>query len=380
MIRNKQNIFFHNQTTGKIIDEIWPLLTIENIKMINPDNFAYNIKKGLINRNEWNSLIEKIIPVYDGMEMDLSNKMFYEKKFVPSNKEYDFKSFLETAEKYFQGFSNRKIAVQLSGGLDSSIIIGLLSYFNIPFSLIGMTSNRYEFRTEKKIQEILANSSASVILIDFAEHLPLFEMDKAPVSQQPDLSIINISADLAMAKACEKLDIEILFSGFGGDVLFATEVPSSNNKCEWKPQLFYDSWLIDLVYKPHNVNLIPFYANPEIMNAIYNLRRGKKEDIQKKWARNFFKKILPPELINYTYVADFWGLYILGLLNNLDTIQKLHQRAFEITSSPYFSNENFIKHVLKADLYSGKKEVYQPIEARIAYTAWLNTLRLNRIL
>jgi hypothetical protein len=380
MNTNKQNISFYNQSNGEITKELWAYLTIENIKSIDPLNFEYNIKKGLLKRNEWKPLIPNIIPIYEGMKMDESNKYYTDIHFNSYYREYNFKSFLEASHNYFGKYSNKKIAVQLSGGLDSSIIICLLSYFNIPFSLVGMTSSRYEFRTEKRIQEILAKKSSSVILIDYESHLPFSEMEKAPVSQLPDLSINNVSADLSMAKVCEELGVEILFSGFGGDVLFATEIPSKLSGCEWKPQLFYDSWLIDLVYKPHNVSLTPFYANPEIMNAIFNLRLGQKEDIQKKWARNFFKSILPPELVNYTYVADFWGLYISGLINNLESIQKMHQKAFEITLNPYFTYDNFHKKVLKADLYNSKKEIYQPIEARIAFTSWLYTLSNNKIL
>jgi hypothetical protein len=176
-----------------------------------------------------------------------------------------------------------------------------------------------------------------------------------------------------MAKKCKELGVEILFSGFGGDILFAAEVPEKISECIWKPQLFTDSWVKNLVYNPYNVELVPFYAATEIMNAIFNLRRGMAEDIQKRWARTFFKDILPDELIKYTYCADFWGLYIDGLINALPEIEKLNKQAFSITGLDYFSGEKF-NEIRKLDLLNCKKELYQPIEARISLITWINSL------
>lgn len=376
----KQNIKFYDGSKKKVLNDIWNLINLQNIKKINPSYFEENIKKGLLNRGDFNPLFDSVYTVYQGMTFDSKLNKFVDKNFVPYDIEIDYKSFLLIVEKYFKQFERKKIAVQLSGGLDSSIIIGLLEYFKIPFYLVGMSSTRYEFRTERHIQNIIASKADKVVLIDYEEHLPFTSMDIAPISQTPDLSIINFSADNAMANFCKELGVDILFSGFGGDVLFATEVPIKNEDCNWKPQLFYDSWIIDLVYAPKGVNLVPFFADLEIMNAIYNLRRGMKEDISKKWARNFFKEIIPIELANYTYVADFWGLYISGLLNNIETFRQYNQLAYKITSNGYFSEKEFEKNVIKKDLLSGMKDVYQPIEARITFSAWLNVLNKNGIL
>lgn len=376
----KQNIKFYEGSKKNELDNIWELINLPTIKKFKPNNFEFNTEKGLLKRSEWLPLIDDIYPIYEGMSFNRSLNKFIDNAFIPTKKEYNFQTFLDTVSVYFNQFEGKKIAVQLSGGLDSSIIIGLLSYFKIPFSLIGMTTSRYEFRTERHIQSILASKTDSVILLDYEKYLPFTGMDNAPISQLPDLSIINFSADYAMAKACKDLGVDVLFSGFGGDVLFATEVPTNNVDCVWKPQLFYDTWIIDLVYKPQGVQLVPFYADIEIMNAIYNLRRGMKEDITKKWARAFFKDLIPAELANFTYVADFWGLYISGLLNNIETFREYNQLAYKITSNDYFSEKQFEKNVLNKDLLSGKKDVYQPIEARIAFSAWLNVMYKKRFL
>jgi len=380
MKKFKQNIKFYDSSKKIELNDIWNLIDLQNIKKFNPCYFEENIKKGLLNRSNFNPLFDSVYTVYEGMTFNNNLNKFVDKYFVPNDIEIDYKSFLLIVEKYFENFEGKKIAVQLSGGLDSSIIIGLLEYFNIPFCLVGMSSTRYEFRTERHIQNTIASKTDKVVLIDYEEHLPFTTMDIAPISQTPDLSIINLSADNAMANACKELGVDILFSGFGGDVLFATEVPIKNEDCNWKPQLFYDSWIIDLVYAPNGVQLVPFYADIEIMKAIYNLRRGMKEDISKKWARLFFKDLIPEELAKYTYVADFWGLYISGLLDNIETFRYNNKLAYETTHNNYFAEKEFQNHVINKDLLSGKKNIYQPIEARISFSAWINVLYKNGIL
>ena len=60
---------------------------------------------------------------------------------------------------------NKKFGVQLSGGLDSSLIIGILRNVGIEPVLIGLSNDRYEFRTERIIQEILLDGLSNNQLI-----------------------------------------------------------------------------------------------------------------------------------------------------------------------------------------------------------------------
>ncbi len=375
-IRNtviKHDISFHKISTGELLSDIWDFINTENLINIIPYNCEHNVIQGLLKRNNWKSIIPDINPVYEGMVYNAETKSYYDPCFLPNIIEIEKNDFFKIAEDYFKQFKDKHIGVQLSGGLDSSIIIGLLSHFNIPFSMIGMSTDRYEFRTENYIQKLLANENEQAVLIDYEEHLPFTNLQELPAHQYPDLSSSNYSSDLAMAKKCKEMGVKILFSGFGGDVLFADAVPEKTIDCNWKPQVFTDAWVTSIAYKPHNVDLISFYAAPEIMNAVFNLRRGMGEDIQKRWARTFFKDILPDELINYTYCADFWGLYIDGLIHSLPKIEELHKQAFKITGLDYFSDDN-LKKILKTDLLNCKKELYQPIEARISLVTWINSL------
>jgi hypothetical protein len=128
-------------------------------------------------------------------------------------------------------------------------------------------------------------------------------------------------------------------AGGGGDVAFRSEV--FGNECSWNPAIFNDSWLQDMVFTPKGVQVISFFGDHSILECIWNLRREQKTDRNKLWARNFFRDYLPKELVEFTYKADFRGLYIDGLVNSLPEIRSLHSKAYELSKSPYFEEANF---------------------------------------
>jgi hypothetical protein len=170
------------------------------------------------------------------------------------------------------------------------------------------------------------------------------------------------------------MSIEVLLTGDGGDNLFADELPDDPALCPWLPQVFSDPWPADLVYAPKGVEMVPFFAHSGFMDAIYNLRRGMKEDNAKWWARRYFERILPPELVHYDYCADFWGLYISGMQKALPEIEDLFNQAYKLTGREQFSPTE-VKRLLRQDLLDAKKEMYQGIEARVAFAVWLNGLK-----
>lgn len=249
----------------------------------------------------------------------------------------------------------------------------MLKHFGIPFSLVGMTTTRYEFRTERHIQNILAEWSNEVGLLDYEKHLPLFDIDKVPAFQYPDMLCLNYSADNAMALECERLGVDVLLTGNGGDNVFADEVPINPEFSTWRPQIFTDTWLNDIIYAPRGVQLVPFFGDKQVMQTIYNLRIGQPEDNAKLWARNFFRDFIPQELVNYTYCADFWGLYIDGLQKSISTVHELFDFAYNITNHSCFSKKS-MKELFDQDLLNANKSMYQKIEARISLAVWLKAL------
>lgn len=359
--------------SGKKTSDLWGFLRSVGWKLLVPENFEHNNLKGVLRREEWKPVLGNILPIYQGMVWDDRTKTITDPVYNPQRSVSSLDSLLTAASNFFDRYQGKRIGVQLSGGLDSSIIIGFLRYFGISFHLIGMSTTRYEFRTERHIQQKLRAWGEYSKLIDYEEFLPMSFLEDVPPFQHPDLLVLNYGSESAMAKECLAQGIEILFSGDGGDNLFAEPIPVNYEECSWLPQVFSDNWLVDNIYAPYGVELIPFYADPGIMDAIYNLRLGQQEDNSKLWARKFFKPFIPEELSNFTYCADFWGLYIDGFQQALPTIRKLINKAFDLTRHPYFSIES-CKKLLSQDLLHMNKQMYQVLESRTALAVWVNSI------
>lgn len=359
--------------TGNFHIDIWDYLKTDGWKNIYPENFEYNNLIGVLKRKEAKPVVGYFIPIYKGMKWLPEQKKVIDPTYIPNLFDANLDTFLDATLLFFKQYEGKKIGVQLSGGLDSSIIIGLLNHFNIPFYLVGMCTNRYEFRTERFVQDVLSNWAVDAVLIDYENYLPLSNLNEVPRHQYPDMLVNNYSSNKAMALECQRLGIEILLTGEGGDNVFAESIPSDPSQCTWIPQSFGDTWLAEYVYNPCGVDIIPFYEDKGVLDSIYNLRIGQSEDNPKLWARHFFKEFIPQELVNYTYCADFWGIYISGLQKAIPNIKILCERAFELTQNKYFSQES-IESLLGQDLLSAKKEIYQKIEARIALAVWINSL------
>jgi asparagine synthetase B (glutamine-hydrolysing) len=338
-----------------------------------PENFERNTLQGLLKRNKWKPVVDGIKTIYPGMVFDEKKDVWTETSFKSPKKNVTIDSFLKKCEQYFLKFHGNKIAVQLSGGVDSSLIVGLLKYFGIKFSLVGMSSSRYEFRTEKKIQQILASAGQKVCLIDFEDFLPHSMIKHIPPHEYPDISAINFAAENAMATACNEIGADILFSGAGGDVLFRNPFSSFSKKCVVKKGIFLDYWLKDVVYSPCNVRLEAFYENDDIASCIMQLRNCQPIDKNKLWARHTFRKYLPKELTEYTYRADFWGLYLDGYKNMQSTLIAMNNEVYELTKLKYFS-PNKLSELLDKDLLNSEKKTYQKLESHAAISSWICAL------
>lgn len=369
----ENNIHYRNINTGERFNSIWEYLNTVGFGSINPLHFEFNNLLGVLNRRDAKPVIGDFIPIYKGMMWLPDQKKAIDPTYIPNLFETNLDAFLDAASLSFKQYEGKKIGVQLSGGLDSSIIIGLLNHLNIPFYLVGMSTSRYEFRTERFVQDVLSNCAVEAVLIDYENHLPLSNLNEVPRHQYPDMLVNNYSSNKAMALECQRLGIEILLTGEGGDNVFAEPITVDPNQCTWIPQSFGDTWLAEYVYNPCGVDIIPFYEDKGVLDTIYNLRIGQSEDNPKLWARHFFKEFIPQELVNYTYCADFWGIYISGLQKAIPNIKILCERAFELTQNKYFSQES-IESLLSQDLLSAKKDIYQKIEARIALAVWINSL------
>lgn len=365
-------IHFRHIPSSRVVESIWGVLTNEGMwRTANFEAHEANTLAGAGDRTNWLPIFADWFPVAEGQVWCERSRRAIDPIHVPNaNNSGSMEDFLEAARAFFARFAHRKIGVQLSGGLDSSLIIGLLRHFGIPHGLVGLKSDRYEFRTERIIQQIIANHNRDVELIDERACLPCTRLELVPAHQLPDLLSLDHAQNRDMAMACNRLGIQVLLSGGGGDNLLGQDVPEDPNACRWRPQTFSDSFPTDLAYRPYGVDFLSFFSDFGIVDALYRLRRGHADDFHKLWARDFFQKFLPRELVDYHYRADFWGRSIDGLVSGLDDIRRLHREAHGHTSNPYFAEE-CLESLIAEDIYRPRKEIYQRIEARASAAVWV---------
>lgn len=369
-IASQPNLRFYDLNGQRELSDVVDLIDHAFLQNIRPEQFEQNTRHGLLNREQWGPVLGSLLALYSGMQWNAEQGCALDPAYRPNLLPATLDTLHSAVESFLEQQDAESVAVHLSGGFDSTLIIGILNHLQIPVTLIGMSSERYEFRTERHIQNILAEkANGRAHLIDYEENLPHSGLRKTPPSQHPDMESGD-SSDHAIAEKCQELGIDLILSGEGGDILLGSAVPEDPALIDWKLQILAQDSITDLVYAPRGVRLESFYRDKGIADAIYSLRRGQKEDCAKRWAREYFRAFIPPELADYGYCADFWGLYIDGLHAALPVIHEIHEEAHEISQHPYF-DKRCLEELLKQDLLRCDQRFYQKLESRVALAAWL---------
>ena len=174
-----------------LIDE-WEARVVDTLRgtrfaQVDFSAFDHNVRLGLLRQDAFRSTLSGFAVVPPGMELAPDGMRFVDRISgrVPEAASYD--TVLERAKDFFSRFVGRRIAVQCSGGLDSSIIAAVLRELEIPFTLIGLSTKRYEFRTERRIQEKLCRSARDCRLIDYELVLPMSSANLLRETSTPSL-------------------------------------------------------------------------------------------------------------------------------------------------------------------------------------------------
>ncbi len=374
---SQPSLKFYNAATQSISDSIWDLLQNGLWRDYQIDNRLYNDALGEMRIGEWKPVFPNIYPIYPGYDWDMRSNRIVEKRFAPQYIEnVNLDTFLQVAYQYFSQFAGKKIGVHLSGGLDSSLIICLLHYFHIPFVLGGLTTTRYEFRTEHRIQQILSEYGEDVFLIDMEEY-PLYGgLLDMPKHQIPDGYIKSNVSARKLAQEFAKRGVQVVLSGQGADTLFVDALPEVGANSYNIGNEFECPFEHDLFYAPYGIDLQSFYAYPPLIEQIHNLRIGQKEDAYKIWARQFFRDFLPRELSEFHYCADFFGLSMSGLEQAKPDIKELLEEARTLLPHSIFSEQN-TNTLLNTNVFSFDYKAYCAFCVQISIAAWLHALFRN---
>lgn len=356
-----------------MVDSIWPELSAGLWEDYNIYNALINEDLGMESVNCWLPVFTEYTPILPGFLWNADNNCLDYELYHPQKlNNTNLSTFLSTIEKYLHQFDGKKIGVHLSGGFDSTLLIGLLRFFKIPFFLAGYRVNRFEFRTERYIQDIISHWGEKTILLDLDDYPFYSHLELTPKHQVPDAFIKSNESAKALADVFKKENVDIVFTGQGGDSLFIEDetdgLASYNIGYE-----FLTPWEQELIYSPRGIQLESPYANKDIVDQISNLRLGQREDPLKLWARNYFKEFIPRELSEYSYFADFYGMDVSGLEAAKPTIKLLFEECYDLTRHKLFSELN-TKEFLNENVYALEIKEYIKYGMRISIAAWLHAL------
>lgn len=299
------------------------------------------------------------------LELDL-----YLPKYI---KNIDFNSFVDISARYFEGLNAKRIGVHLSGGLDSSLIMALLKVLGIPFVPIGIKSDTFEFRTERRIQEIILEWGEDGMLIDVDDFPFYSDIKSIPAHQIPDGDIKSVASAKALAKAFKERGCDVVLSGQGGDSLLVDEVKNIQDLTFNIGNEFINYSEQSRIYGPLGIRLESFFSDKNIIDLLCSARLGQKSDPLKLWMRKWAKDILPSELSAFAYFADFFGLTSWGLHEATPVIKELMEEAYDISHFSHFSPKN-VKKFLNQDVFSFEYRDYIDYCGLISVASWYHSL------
>lgn len=371
------SLSFYNFITGSLQSDIWKELESGLVENFSIDNYLRN---NILPRES----LENSLPLFNdfhqiisGTKWDIQTNKLKQDFYTPKRiEDTSLHKFIDLSEKYFIGLNAKKIGVHLSGGLDSSLIICLLKTLNVPFVPIGLKSQTYEFRTERKIQEILLPYGTEGRLLDFEDYPFYSQLDSIPKHQIPDAYIKSVANSYALAQAFNQQGCDVVLSGQGGDTLFVDEI---QNVETLKFNIGYEFNLSveqERIYAPLGLRLESFYANHEIIDFICSARIGQTLDPLKIWARKWSQSILPRELSEFSYYADYFGLTMWGLHEARPMIKELMEEAYDVSKFPHFSPKN-VKRFLNQDVFSFEHKDYIQYCGLISVASWYHSLFNN---
>lgn len=371
---NQPSLSFVNTETSTVQSHIWDELENGMWKDFLIDNHLKNDALGDVDQNKWLPIFPNYKVINAGFKWDASTQQIIADLYRPKSVNASLDSFLQAAENYFKKFEGKRIGVHLSGGLDSSLIISLLNYFKIPFIAIGFCSHRFEFRTEKRVQEIMAGYANDALLLDMDDYPFFSNLENKPKHQIPDANIKMIDASMKLAEEFAKRGCNVVFSGQGGDTLLAESMIELEDFAGYNiGNEFAMPCEQDYVYQPIGIELHSFFSCKEIIDQITSLRVNEGDDPLKIWARMFFKDFLPRELSEFTYCADFFGHSMDGLNKSKPTFKLLFEEAYDYFKHPLFEPKG-IKKILDTDLLALEYSTYCEFCAKLSIAVWLHAL------
>jgi len=294
-----------------------------------------------------------------------------------SDCEVTTENFVEVIKTYLRRLGIDRLAVELSGGLDTSLIIGLLVRAGINPTLIGFESERYEFRTELSIQHKYLNSLDQAKLINYENALPFARLRETPAHALPNKASLFYYGHQVIAKQAQNLGITTVLNGIGIEPFLVEPIIAASN-----PHLarlaMEDPWPNEYIFSQYQCNYVNVAKLRPIHNLLSSLRKGQPLDVQKLWTRQYFSKILPRELSEYSYKAAFDGIFQAGINSELAAIRNILVLAYEFTENHDLEPGSMMKKLEAASNLTHAENI--EVMGKLSFANWINTLVVNELI
>lgn len=255
IVNNSNSILYYDTNSNVLLNNIWDQLTLEDISKSNYNNHRLNSSRYIQSPDFYKPVFKNIYPipprskwVYDGFSFNCSQSIEY----LPPNCD-----LIQLIKKISKPLKKYKVGVELSGGLDSSIIISMLINNGIDPYLFGFSCDRYEFRTERHVQSIYSKKVENSFLIDSRKILPFQNLLQCPIHQLPNPTSLYYYGKQVTAKYCEENNVDILFNGMSGDALFCDAVIDNKKPISWHSWMMDNRWFDENIFSKSKVKYLP---------------------------------------------------------------------------------------------------------------------------
>jgi len=304
---------------------------------------------------------------FDGARLQNANG----NKVLEPKSRSDLHSFTKLFEKFSRRIDCKNIAIELSGGLDSSLIIALAKQSGLDPILIGFESSRWEFRTENRIQKIFSAQASKYRLIDYEVVLPFSRLKDVPAHPLPDNSSLHHFGHETIANTAISLGASAVLNGLGIEP-FLVESFIDSNKYYLKRLAMENAWANDFIFIPKGLQYLNVAKLIPVHNRLSSLRVGQDLDRKKLWAREYFSAILPAELSKYSYKAAFDGIFQAGLNAEAKSISEIFDLSFRVSGDTRFKVADMGGLIQNISLLQHKQ--YVEFIGVLSYALWISAL------
>ena len=350
------------------------LLTFDNIRNASLDAHILNSFNSSYSLTKYHFVLKNIVPL-PPRSIWLKNieNEFVEVLTQRYSENYKEKRIRYVLERLLNALKGRRIAVELSGGLDSALVFSNLAKYGACPLAVGYAMQRYEFRTERKIQDKMLEmyDVEKNLIYDQAGFDVNF--DEIPPHILPDELSLTFSRHKIIADICERNNIELVLGGYGGDALFCNSY--DGRQLAYRPWEWEHYWVAEYVYASKGIQFCSGYSSRALVACLLSLRKNESsidnEDTFKEWARNKFQRYIPSELAKYNYKGSFDAFYFEGLCNQIESIKNVLKLARSVVPDSRLSIDFVGKRIQRYAELNSKENI--ELFAIISFAAWINS-------